>query len=226
MASHLPPRANPGRNRLCALMLVCLTAFMAGCGAVENLLDSRQTATNQTLSVEESTLSIYLADIELLLSDSVAGDRAWRELQLDYERAPTTTNQLRLAMALATPGHAHTDLARADGMLTSLLLQPELLLSDERLLASVHLGLLRSRISAESVARQANNSATRSNERELAAAKAQLSLLQQDNAKLRSELTAAEDKLRAITLIERSIREREDEPTSNGSPAEREPNNE
>ena len=93
-------------------------------------------------------------------------------------------------------------------MLTELLLQPELLLSDEQVLAAVQLNMLRSRLSAETEARQAGTSATRTSERELAAARAQDELLRSDNSRLRTELEEAEEKLRAITLIERSIRER------------------
>jgi hypothetical protein len=183
---------------------------MTACGAVGNLLDRRQSATNQTLTVEQSTLSLYLADIETLLEgepDKKA--RVWDELQLDFTRTPTTTNRLRLALALATPGHRWSDAARADALLTELLLQPELLLADEQLLASVQLGMLRSRLSAETEARQAGNSATRTSERELAAARAQVELLRSDNARLRSDLEEAEEKLRAFSLIERSIRERD-----------------
>lgn len=191
---------------------VAASTLIVGCGTVSKVMDRRQIATNQELSVDTSPVSVYLADIETLLgTDATAKDRTWRELELDHSRAATTTNRLRLALAMATPGHAATDLAEADAMLTSLLLEPERLQPEERLLATVHLGLLRSRINVESAARQASTSATRNNERELAAARSQLALLQQDNRRLRSSLTETEEKLRAITLIERSIRERNDE---------------
>lgn len=189
----------------------CLAVLLvSGCGSFEKVFDRRQSATNQSLTVEPSTVSLYLADIETLLSGEPDRQaRVWDELQLDFTRAPTTTNQLRLALALATPGHRWSDPGRADAMLTDLLLQPELLLSDEQLLASVQLGMLRSRVSAQSEARRAGDSATRTSERELAAARAQVELLRSDNGRLRSELQEAEDKLRAITEIERSIRERD-----------------
>ena len=153
-------------------------------------MDRRQTATNQELSVEPSTLSIYLADVNRLLSgDSQTTERTWQELSLDFERAPTTTNQLRLALALATPGHQYSDLARADGMLTALLQKPQLLLGDERLLAEVHLSLLRATVNAESQARQAGNTASRSTARELATARSQLSLLLTEYSRLRDALS-------------------------------------
>lgn len=192
--------------------------LLTGCSTVGDLFDRRQNATNQELSVEPSLLSIYLADVETLMSgDNAARNRAWRRVDLDYQAAPTTRNQLRYALALATPGHSGTDLARADGMLTELLQTPELLLAEESMLATVHLGLLRSRVTAESNARQANNSESQTHARELAEARAQLAqlaLLRQDNERLRAALAETEEKLRAITNIERSIRERDDE--SNG----------
>lgn len=205
----------------------CIATMLVGCGSVSGLMERRQIATNQQVSVDNSTISVYLADVSVLLStDQNAALRAWRELELDYERAPTTTNQLRLALAKSTPGHDNTNFAEADSMLTTLLLKPELLLADEQLLARVHLGLLRDRISTESVARQASSSASRNAERELSTARAQLSLLQQDNARLRSALAETQEKLREITLIERSIRERDDEPTGDGPQPPRGTNNE
>lgn len=211
------------RSRWHWLWLRCVSASilvttLSACGGVDNWLDRRQSATNQELSVDRSTLSIYLADVSTLLgADSMAAERTWNELQLDHERAPTTTNQLRIALAMATPGHAHTNLAEADALLTALLLKPQLLLNDEKLLADVHLGLMRARVSAESVARQANDSASRSSARELTASRAQLTLLQNDNSRLRKALEETEKKLQAMTLIERSIREREDESSSTRS---------
>ncbi|MEL7312143.1 MAG: hypothetical protein AAFN07_11565 [Pseudomonadota bacterium] len=199
------------RSRLLnRLLIVSLIVGTTACGSVSKVLDRRQSATNQALTVEESTVSLYLSDIRTLLEgDANSQARVWDELQLDYTRTPTTTNRLRLALALATPGHRWTDAARADGMLTELLIQPELLLADEQVLAAVQLNMLRSRLSAETEARQAGNSATRTSERELAAARAQVELLRSDNSRLRTELEEAEEKLRAITLIERSIRERD-----------------
>ncbi|MEL7023583.1 MAG: hypothetical protein AAGL69_07520 [Pseudomonadota bacterium] len=195
----------------CIKRIMILTALLActACGSVGKVFDRRQSATNQPLTVEASTVSLYLSDIRTLLEgDAKSQARVWDELQLDFTRAPTTTNRLRLALALATPGHPWTNAAQADGMLTELLLQPELLLSDEQVLAAVQLNMLRSRLSAETEARQAGTSATRTSERELAAARAQVELLRSDNSRLRTELEEAEEKLRAITLIERSIRER------------------
>ncbi|MFK8052065.1 MAG: hypothetical protein AB8F65_03765 [Woeseiaceae bacterium] len=217
-----PTMSAVGRKRHTArhsiALAVVLTSLLSACGSVDKLLDRRQSATNQELSVDRSTLSIYLADVSTLLgSDPVTAERAWKELQLDHERAPTTTNQLRLALAMATPGHAYTNMAQADALLTALLQKPQLLLSDEQLLANVHLGLMRARVSAESNARQANDSASKSSARELASTRAQLTLVSKDNERLRAALEEAEQKLQAITLIERSIREREDDASSSGS---------
>ena len=192
---------------------VALALLLSGCSSIGGLFEGSGESIDADVSQEPSTVQIYLADVDRLLGpDPTVADRTWRELELDFQRAPTTTNTLRLSLAMATPGHANTDLARADGMLTDLLQRPELLLTDEQLLASVHLALLRSRVSAESSARQASNTESRSNARELAAARAQLELLQADNTRLRSALAETEQKLAAITEIERTIRERDGDP--------------
>ncbi len=195
-------------SRLTACVAAAL--LLSGCSSIGGLFDGSGESIDADVSQQPSTVQIYLADVDRLLGpDPTAADRTWRELELDFERAPTTTNTLRLSLAMATPGHAKTHLARAAGMLTDLLQRPELLLTDEQLLASVHLALLRSRVSAESSARQASNTESRSNARELAAARAQLELLQADNTRLRSALAETEQKLAAITEIERTIRERD-----------------
>lgn len=198
-------------SRLTACVATAL--LLSGCSSIGGLFEGNGESIDSDVSQEPSTVQIYLADVDRLLGpDPTAADRTWRELELDFERAPTTTNTLRLSLAMATPGHANTDLARADGILTDLLQRPELLLTDEQLLANVHLALLRSRVSAESSARQASNTESRSNARELAAARAQLELLQADNTRLRNALAETEQKLAAITEIERTIRERDGEP--------------
>ena len=193
-------------------ILLVATLLCASCSTFDSWMGSRQSATDQTLSVDDGALSLYLAPVETLLTgDAQVQARVINELMLDYHRAATTTNSLRLALALAAPNHAGSDLARADAMLTQLLQQPERLLADERLLASVELGLLRERITARSEAREAGNKQTRSAEQELAALRASMTLLQKDYTRLRDELAQTQEKLRAIILIERSIRERDDE---------------
>ena len=53
------------------------------------------------------------------------------------EANPTTSNKLRYALALATPGHSGTDPVAAERQLSELLARPETLLPVERLLAVV-----------------------------------------------------------------------------------------
>ncbi|HEY4974273.1 MAG TPA: hypothetical protein VII41_11735, partial [Steroidobacteraceae bacterium] len=53
--------------------------------------------------------------------------------------SPTTSNRLRYALALATPGHGGSDPVAAQRQLSELLARPETLLTVERLLALVEL---------------------------------------------------------------------------------------
>ena len=53
--------------------------------------------------------------------------------------APTAANRLKLALALATPGHGASDFVAARRQLSELLATPETLLPVERLLAEVQL---------------------------------------------------------------------------------------
>ena len=56
------------RSRLLnRLLIVSLIVGTTACGTVSKVLDRRQSATNQALTVEESTVSLYLSDIRTLL---------------------------------------------------------------------------------------------------------------------------------------------------------------
>ena len=82
----------------CIKRIMILTALLActACGSVGKVFDRRQSATNQPLTVEASTVSLYLSDIRTLLEgDAKSQARVWDELQLDFTRATTTPNRLR-----------------------------------------------------------------------------------------------------------------------------------
>jgi hypothetical protein len=128
------------------------------------------------------------------LSDLAAGDPATQaEIYADASAAaqltPGPNTELRLALVLATPGHTEADPERAQSLLREILTQVQLLTPAELSLATIHLN------NAERLI-VANNEARRST-------------VEAENRRLRSDLEEAEEKLEAITSIERSIREQE-----------------
>lgn len=157
-----------------------------------------------------SELSLYLDTLRNLVEgDAVVKADTFRNVATAADVAPTTTNRLNLALALATPGHPSSDPAAAQRALSELLAAGDTLLPDERTLALVHLKEVEQRLildaEAQRLQRAAQTATTQRNDQ--AAQRLQAAL--EENRQLRLALDEARAKLDAITNIERSIRERE-----------------
>ena len=129
-----------------------------------------------------------------------------------YDLAPTPSHQLRFALVLAAPGHAATDLLRAQRLLRELMAAPETLLPTERAFAFVELQKVDSQLSLAAENRRLQNSASREERDKLAALNRRLQMETEENARLRKELDEARAKLDAIANIERSLNERKPAP--------------
>ena len=124
------------------------------------------------------------------------------------ESTPTTSNRLKYALALATPGHSGSDPVAAQRQLADLLASPQTLLPVERLLALVELKQVE-----QTLGLQAENTLLRTEEPrdyrdKLAAVNRRLSAETDENVHLRKALEEARAKLEAVTHIERSINDR------------------
>ncbi|MDH3821553.1 MAG: hypothetical protein OEU59_10550, partial [Gammaproteobacteria bacterium] len=148
------------------------------------------------------------------LSDLAVGDPATQaEIYADAAAAaqlmPGPNTELRLALVLATPGHTESDPKRAQSMLREVLTQDQLLTPAEVSLAKIHLNNVERLIVANNEARRLRESSSHAARTEEQALSQRLSSVEAENRRLRSELEEAEQKLEAITTIERSIREQE-----------------
>jgi hypothetical protein len=122
---------------------------------------------------------------------------------------PTTTNRLKFALALATPGYSGSDPVAAQRQLSELLARPETLLPIERLLAQVELKEVEQRLILQAENRRMRDDAPRDDSRDkLQALNRRLTAESDENVKLRKALDEARAKLEAITHIERSINDR------------------
>ncbi len=122
---------------------------------------------------------------------------------------PTTSNRLRFALALATPGYSGSDPVAAQRQLSELLARPETLLPIERLLALVELKEVEQRLILQAENRRLRDDAPHDDSRDkLQALNRRLAAESDENAKLRKALDEARAKLEAITHIERSINDR------------------
>jgi len=127
------------------------------------------------------------------------------------ELTPTTSNRLRYALALATPGHSGADPVAAQRQLSQLLARPETLLPVERWLALIELREVEQQLILQAEAKRLRDAAVRDthgDDDKLAASNRRLAAETDENARLRKALEEAKAKLEAVTHIERSINDR------------------
>lgn len=192
-------------------VITMIVATMAGCTQTTDWLKGRRTATpDQTIILGAQEADAYLQE----LYDLAAGDPARQaEIFADAESGalltPGPNTELRLGLVLATPGHAESDPERAESVLREVLAQSPLLTPAEVSLATIHLNNVARFIVANAEARRLRDSSSRAARTEEQAISQRLATVEAENRRLRLELETAEEKLDAITSIERSIREQE-----------------
>ncbi|MGI9249338.1 MAG: hypothetical protein ACR2QI_10005 [Woeseiaceae bacterium] len=199
------------RNASRIMLITVIVATMASCTQTTDWLKGRRTAeADDPIILGAPEADSYLDELRAL----AAGDPATQaEIFADAESAATLTpgpnTSLRLAMVLATPGHAGSSPEKAQSLLREVLAQTELLTPAEISLATIHLNYVERFIVANAEARRLRATNSRVARTEEQAISQRLNSVEAENRVLRRELEAAEDKLEAITSIERSIREQE-----------------
>jgi hypothetical protein len=125
------------------------------------------------------------------------------------ELQPTTSNKLRYALALATPGYSGADPVAAQRQLAELLARPETLLPVERLLAAVELKEVEQRLILQAENTRMRDAVPNDSHDKLQSINRRLAAESDENAKLRKALDEARAKLEAVTHIEqRSVTDR------------------
>ena len=112
-------------------------------------------------------------------------------------------------MVLAIPGHPESDPAEAQRLLREVLTQTVLLTPAEISMATIHLNSVERQIVADAEVRRMRATTSRAAQTQEQAVSQRLATVEAENRRLRQELEEAEQKLEAITSIERSIREQE-----------------
>jgi len=196
-----------------ALLATLLLALFhtSGCSSTTGWLDRDGDDRTATRDVDGADISGYLRTMrDLAAGDPATKAEVFARVDDAVLQAPTTTNRLRLALALATPGHAGADAERAREMLTQILARSELLLPAEVTLAELQLEVVEQRLLLMTENRQLRSQYERAADEERQRLERQLAATRAENRELARALEEAEEKLRAITTIERSIRERSD----------------
>ena len=133
----------------------------------------------------------------------------YEDAQSESTLTPGPQTNLRYAMILATPGHAGFDPEMAQTLLRNVLQQESILTASEASLATIHLKSVERQIALSSEARRAMATSSRAATSEEEANRQRLAAVEAENRRLQEELADAEEKLEAITSIERSIREQD-----------------
>lgn len=198
------------------VLLVTLAAAVAGVlGGCADLMprnDSRppvQAPVIDRQAASATLISGYLENLQRLVQSAPAEQaEITAAAQREYDMAPTPSHQLRLALVLATPNHAATDLPRAQRLLRELMAAPAALLPAERALAFLEQQKVDVQLALEAENKRLQGTVVRNDKDRNAAANKRLQAEIEENARLKKELEEAQAKLDAISDIEKSLSER------------------
>lgn len=191
-------------------------ALSTGCAPIRDWIAGEDGSRANPIVVGSDAPNSYVQEMYLLAS----GDPATQaEIYADAAAAasltPDTMSRLRFALVLAMPGHPGSDAERAHDLLRDLLSRPELLTPVEKSLAVIHLQGVEERLVLGAETRRLRAENSRAERTEEAAVAQRIAAIEAENRELRQSLAEAEQKLEAITTIERSIREQTDNNNGN-----------
>lgn len=200
------------------LAIAALALCLGACTAAGGLFGGGRAAQDggargASSGVDAQGLGVYLDLMHRLIQgDPVDQAEIFRQVQQDADSSPTTTNRLKLALALAVPNHPAADAQQAASQLRALLAENDALLPPERVLATIELNDVEQRLVLDQTARELKQDAAAKQAKQSSEQAQRLKAALEENRKLKSELKDALSKLDAITTIEQSIRKRENAP--------------
>lgn len=187
--------------------------MLSGCAQTRDWLDDLRKPDNDTPGTEilgAPQADAYLTDLAAIASgDPARQAEIFEDSRAAAQLTPNPSTNLRYALVLAAPGHPESDAAQAQSMLREILAQTPLMTQAEVALATIHLKAVEERMVLESEARRLRANSSRAQRTQEQAINQRLATVEAENRRLREELSDAEQKLEAITSIERSIREQE-----------------
>lgn len=193
--------------------IIVVVSLLGACAQTKSLVSSmgrESTPSDDTIILGAPDAEQYLSE----LYDLAVGDpRTQAEIYADAESGakltPGPQTNLRYALVLATPGHERFNPEIAQTMLRDVLLQESILTAAEVALATIHLNSVERQLALSADARRALASSSLAATTEGAAVQQRLAAAEAENRRLREALTDAEEKLEALSSIERSIREQD-----------------
>ncbi len=210
---HNKNSKNAGR----ATAIILLALVLAGCAQTRSWLegfrkddDRVPSEANEDLILGAPSADAYLEDLAAIASgDPARQAEIFADARAAAQLTPNPSTNLRYALVLAAPGHPGSDPQLAQSMLREILTQAPLMTQSEIALASINLRAVEQVMVLESEARRLRESSSRAQRTQEQAVSQRLARVEAENRRLREELNDAEEKLEAITSIEREIREQE-----------------
>ena len=205
-------RAMPPSRAIAVAITVVLLVTASGCAQTKGWW----TGVRNVISREKVILGAPDADQYIQeMYELASGDPATQaEIYADAESGATLTpgpsTQLRYALVLATPGHSGSNPQEAQSVFRELLSQAKLLTPSETALATIHLKFVERQIVLGAETRRLRTANSRAATSEKQAIAQRIAAVESENRQLRHSLEEAEQKLDAITSIERSLREQAD----------------
>lgn len=195
-------------------LLVAASLSLSACGTTSKVADwirgKGDDGVSEAVILGAPDAETYLDELYLLAAgDSSKQADIFDDAQTAARLTPGPSTRLRLGLVLATQGHPNTDAARAQDVLREVLADRELLTEAEIALATIHLGSVERLVATDSAARLMQESTTRAARSQSETMIQRIANIEAENRRLRAELEDAQQKLEAITSIERSIREQE-----------------
>ena len=200
-------------NNLRITMTLIVVCLLGACSQTKSLVSSMgrsSTPSDDTVVLGAPDAEHYLDELyALAVGDPKTQAEIYADAEAGAKLTPGPQTNLRYALVLATPGHQRFNPEIAQTMLRDVLLQESILTSAEISLATIQLNSVERQLALSADARRALASSSLAATSEGAAVQQRLAAAEAENRRLREALTDAEEKLNAITSIERSIREQD-----------------
>ena len=192
-------------------MTALVAATLSGCGQTSDWIKGQISSNGDNTEILGAPdVDVYIAELGRVASgDPAAQAEIFADASTAAQLTPSPSTNLRLGLVLAVPGHPESDPEKSASILREVLAQTILLTPGENSLAVIHLNNAERQIVANAESRRLRASSSRAAQTQEDATNQRLVTVEAENRRLRRDLEEAEQKLEAITSIERSIREQE-----------------
>jgi len=192
-------------------MTVVVAAALSGCGGTTDWIKGRISSNSDAPDILGAPeIEVYISELgQIAAGDPAAQAEVYADAAAAAQLTPSPSTNLRFGLVLAIAGHPESNPLKAQSVLREVLTQTLLLTPAEISLATIHLNSVERQIIADSESRRLRASSSRAAQTQEQALQQRLSTVEAANRVLRRDLEEAEQKLEAITTIERSIREQE-----------------